>query len=898
MTVLWEASELLSAPWGSLVYYLLVLWALIAGLGMALGEWRRTRDEQAQRLVLALGGMILARAVYAIAALVSATGWIDGMVLLPPLERFADTVTVGLLAWALMPRPMRQTRTWDWVFGLNLFLSVAICVIFTVLWGQTLAGTLGGDYNTYWQATVWTVWQLGLLLLGSFAVIRGQGVGWGTFFLAMCFMFAGVLTQWVYPVGGISIPVWQRLANLVAYPLIAVAVYQEVIAGLHVRSRELRDISQASLDHIKSLLNLFEASQQTSSTLDLSTVLDKAARGIARVLDADQCAIVFPEEGDSGTMRLVAIYNPTRQGRGEAVTFPLEYQLTVQQAIRRRKPVLIEESDNVQLKVLFALLGSSGETGPLLVQPLLTERGTTGAIIAGNARSRRPFTANDIKLCQSLAGQVVVAVQNARLYRTAQDQIEDLKRTQAKERDQQQQTKVRLQELATLLATARTQNQALVARDVALRDARDSLEIQLASSRAEADALLERLAVLETDLTQTHANAEARSRWHKEELARVQEEWAANVQVPDTSQTMFQGMTAGLLLTDAQGVIQQANLAAQVFLDMGLEELEGRSLPELIAHEHWRQAVAAATGGEAVRLTMQTGASTLMCDLSPLPDPDASPGEMAGLAVVVQDISAEIEGYQERLDAVASLAEESRTSTTTIVNYTDLLLSDAVGSVGNAQRKFLTRIKAVAERLVQVTSELTRKANASEGWSRLQRQPIDVSELIESTVAGTHTQLENLGVTLELDLPDNLPVVKADPDYLRRALSNLLSNACLASSAGGQIQVQAAQATSFPQAQNLAVNGDGFVIVSVRDSGGGLSDEALNRVFDRSRPRHTPPGLGESGAGLALVKTLVEAQGGRLWVESERGVGTTFSFALPVNDAGGRPDRQAGAIAA
>lgn len=287
-----------------------------------------------------------------------------------------------------------------------------------------------------------------------------------------------------------------------------------------------------------------------------------------------------------------------------------------------------------------------------------------------------------------------------------------------------------------------------------------------------------------------------------------------------------------------------------------------------------------------------------MCDLSPLPDPDSSPGKMAGLVVVVQDISAGIEGYRERLDAVVSLAEESRTSITTIVNYTDLLLSDAVGSVGNAQRKFLMRIKAVAERLVQVTSELTRKANGNEGWNRLQRQSIDVSELIESTVAGSHAQLEDLGVTLELDLPDNLPVVKADPDYLRRALSNLLSNACLASSAGGQIQVQAAQTTSFPQTQHLAVNGDGFVIVSVKDSGGGLSDEALDRVFDRSRPRHTPPGLGESGAGLALVKTLVEAQGGRLWVESEKGVGTTFSFVLPVVDVGGRPDRQAGAIAA
>jgi signal transduction histidine kinase len=250
------------------------------------------------------------------------------------------------------------------------------------------------------------------------------------------------------------------------------------------------------------------------------------------------------------------------------------------------------------------------------------------------------------------------------------------------------------------------------------------------------------------------------------------------------------------------------------------------------------------------------------------------------------------------MDAIASLAEESRTSITTIVNYTDLLLSDAVGSVGNAQRKFLMRIKAVAERVAQTTGDLTHQATAGEGWSRFQRQPIDVSELIEATVAGSHDQLEDLGVTLELDLPDDLPVVEADPDYLRRALSNLLSNACLASSEGGQVQVQATQAASLPQAQHMAVNGDGFVIVSVRDSGGGLSDEALDQVFDRSRPRYTPPGLGESGAGLALVKTLVEAQGGRLWVESEQGVGTTFSFVLPVNDVGGYPDRQAGAIAA
>jgi two-component system phosphate regulon sensor histidine kinase PhoR len=837
--------------------------------------------------------MVLVRVIYIVTAL--ALGPEAGASVLPPLERFADTVSLGLLAWALMPRSGRKDRTWDWVLGVNLTLTVVVGAVFIVLWTQAQVGA--GTYNTHWQATVWSVWQLGLLILSGAAVARRRGEGWGAFFLAMCLMAVGLLLQWFFPVEG-NIPLWQRLANLVAYPLIAVAIYQEVVAGLEGRSSEFRNISQASMDQSKSLLNLFDAGKQTSSTLDLSTVLDNAARGIARVLDADQCAIVFPEEGDASTMRLVAIYNPTRQGRGEAVTFPLEYQLTVQQAIRRRKTIIIEESDNVQLKVLFALLGSSGETGPLLVQPLLTEKGSMGAIIAGNARSRRSFTAYDKKLSQSLSEQVVAAVLNARVYRAAINQIEKQKRVQAKDRDMLQQAKVRLQELGAVLAETRSENEELRSREEEAKEARDGLGLQLASSRAEADALLARLAVLETDLAQAHANAEAQSDWHRDELARLQEEWSANVQAPDTSQTVFQALTAGLLITDAQGVIQQANLAAQVLLEMGMEELQGRDLVELITHEHWRRAVETASDGEAVRLTMKAGPSTLMCELAPLPNPDASSGEVAGLVVVVQDVSTETEGQRERMDAIASLAEESRTSITTIVNYADLLLSDAVGSVGNAQRKFLMRIKAVAERVAEITGDLTHKATADEGWSRFQRQPIDVSELIEATIARSHDQLEDLGVTLELDLPDDLPVIDADPDYLRRALSNLLSNACLASSEGGQVQVQATQAASLPQAQHMAVNGDGFVIVSVRDSGGGLSDEALDQVFDRSRPRYTPPGLGESGAGLALVKTLVEAQGGRLWVESEKGVGTTFSFVLPVNDVGGRPDGRAGAIAA
>jgi signal transduction histidine kinase len=834
----------------------------------------------------AMGGLLLARAIYAIAILVTSLTSIEDQLLLPPLGRMVDTASIILLGWAFMPMPRRGSRTWDWVLGGSLALAVGVCLVFTILWGQASAGDAALNYNTYWQATVWAVWQLGLLVLAILGAVRSRGGGWGMFVSAMAVMTVGVLVQWFLPPQVPHLPVWQRLANLVAYPLVAVAIYQEMSVDVQERSRELEDISQASLDQIKSLLNLFDASQQTSSSLDLSTVLDNAVRGIARVLDADQCAIVFPEEGDSGTMRLVAIYNPTRQGRGEAVTFPLDYQLTVQQAIRRKKSIIVEESDNVQLKVLFALLGS-GETGPLLVQPLLADRESIGAIIAGNARSRRPFTHSEAKLCQSMAGQVAAAIQNARRYEAAQHQIQALNNAQIEERRTRQKIKLRIQELTDLLAEARTRNQELRSREEEIGRTRDLLEVQLVNSRAEAGVLSSRLAELESELAQTQADAGAVSTGQEGELVRLQSETEEAVRSAEVSQAALSGMTAGVLVTDADGVIQQANKAAETLLDLDVTDLRGRRLEEISPDGRWHEAVDAASGGETIRLTVQGGTSVLICDLAPMPADTMREGEIPGLVVVLQDISTGMGEQLDRLDAVASLVEELRAPTTTIINYTDLLLSESVGTLDSAPRKFLTRIKAVAERMVQTTDALAREVDASEQRPGPQRQEVDLGKLIALTVDGSHGQLEDRALTLKLDLPESLPAVQADPEHLQHVMFNLLSNACLASSEGGQILVQATQSPAPRDQAESTVNGDGFVVVSVADSGGGLSDEALERVFDRARPSQTPPGLGESGAGLALAKTLVEAQGGRLWVESENGVGTTFSFVLPVNDLEG-----------
>jgi signal transduction histidine kinase len=884
MPVLAEASEILSTSIGSIVYHLLLFWAVGLSLAMAWGERRRARHEQTQRLFVGMAGLALMRGIYVVAAFVVAGGWVDQVLLLPPLERFVDAASVGLLAWAFVPPSRAGSRTWNLALGSVLVLTLGAYVASTFLWAQMLAENPALSYNSTWQAMAWAGWQALLALVGVVAIVRSQCQSWGLLVVALLLMLLGSLSPWYLPIVVPHLPIWQRLANLVAYPLVAVAVYREIVSRLHVYSRDLQDLSQASLDQIKSLLYLFEASQQTASSLDLSTVLDNAVRGISRVLDADQCAMAFPEEGNSGRMRLVAIHNPSRQGRGEAVNFPLEYQLTVQQAIRRKKGIVVEESDNVQLKVLFALLGSA-ETGPLLVQPLLDDGEAIGAIIVGNARSHRPFSANEGKLCQSMAEQVVGAIQNARRHQRVQEQMQELSKAQAEEQQSLQQARAQIQELTQRLAEAGTETESLRQREGAAREARSALESQLVSSQTENEALSQQLVALETDLAQAQAHIEAQRDRRQQEVTQGEPEGRERIGADDSIQGLIQGLNAGILITDSAGAIEQSNAAAEALLDCSGEALWGLDLAAVFDDQRWRQAISTARGGEAVRLRMRMGMNALLCEVAPLPalglDGEAQPR----LVAILQDVSAEAEEQRGRLEAIASLAEELRTPVTTISSYTDLLLSETMGILGGTQRKFLLQVKAGAERIVQIAGKLTHEARTNEQWTGPQRQTVDVNKLIEAAIAGTLSQLEDRELRLTLEMQEDLPQIAADPAYLRRILDNLLSNACLASHVGGQVGIRTAQCSSPPADQDLELNGDEFVVVSITDSGGGLSEDALGRIFEVGRPSQALAGVGESGADLALVKTLVEAHGGRLWVETKKGTGTTFSFVLPVGNS-------------
>jgi signal transduction histidine kinase len=295
-------------------------------------------------------------------------------------------------------------------------------------------------------------------------------------------------------------------------------------------------------------------------------------------------------------------------------------------------------------------------------------------------------------------------------------------------------------------------------------------------------------------------------------------------------------------------------------------------------------------------VTLPTGVETLVCDVASVAGHEQEPGNGQRLVAVFQRMPAGGKDREPRLEALMSLAQEVQSPITTVNNYADLLLSESVGTLGDSQRKFLTRIKSNAERMKQMTDDLFSDTRKTKELVDPYTELLDMAKLIEATVAGSQSHLEDRELTLELCVDEDLPTIVADPEMLQRVLSNLLSNACLASTVGGRVQLRAVHAPTHPLAEGKPdADGEGYLVVSVTDSGGGLSEEALDRVFDQSRPSQTPPGLGESGAGLALAKIMMEAGGGHLWVQSQEGEGTSFSFAVPVGSAEQHVDPMSGA---
>jgi signal transduction histidine kinase len=211
-----------------------------------------------------------------------------------------------------------------------------------------------------------------------------------------------------------------------------------------------------------------------------------------------------------------------------------------------------------------------------------------------------------------------------------------------------------------------------------------------------------------------------------------------------------------------------------------------------------------------------------------------------------------------------------------VLGYTDLLLSESVGILGALQRNFLERVRNSTTRMNNLIDNLIQVAELDSAGYTLDPKPVDMSAVIDDAIGLIRPHLLEKETVLRVDMPPVLPQLHTDRDAIQQILFHLLQNADAATPAQGEITLRA-----FTQVQ--AELGE-FIMLQVSDSGGGIPEDELPRVFSRIYRAKNPviEGVGDSGVGLTIAETLTQALGGRIWVESEAGVGATFSVLLPL----------------
>ncbi|MEJ2211003.1 MAG: ATP-binding protein [Anaerolineae bacterium] len=252
--------------------------------------------------------------------------------------------------------------------------------------------------------------------------------------------------------------------------------------------------------------------------------------------------------------------------------------------------------------------------------------------------------------------------------------------------------------------------------------------------------------------------------------------------------------------------------------------------------------------------------------------PVGSRDELGRLSGTFNEMTARLRAARQmQTDFVANVSHELRTPLTAVKGTVETLRDGAVDDP-EVRDRFLETVEVETDRLIRLVNDLLLLSRADSEALNLERAPLDLGELARATARRLAYRAEAQGLALEVEVEPRLPPVLADADRVEQVLVNLLDNALKYSPRGGSIVV------------HVAPGADDMVTVSVRDEGIGIPAADLARIgerfyrADRARSR----AQGGSGLGLAIARALVEAHGGRLWLESEEGRGTTARFTLPV----------------
>ncbi|MCU0492287.1 MAG: ATP-binding protein [Chloroflexaceae bacterium] len=333
----------------------------------------------------------------------------------------------------------------------------------------------------------------------------------------------------------------------------------------------------------------------------------------------------------------------------------------------------------------------------------------------------------------------------------------------------------------------------------------------------------------------------------------------------------------GIIVCDDQGQIQLMNRATRRFLNLPdhtpppqrLSDMPLVRLTEGVPGFDTRWAQNLYSLGEVI---VRVSVSPVINDFQ----------QQLGFVCVLQNLTDEVAVDRAKNNFIGTISHELRTPLMVMRGTTDLLLRGLAGPLDEDQRVFVENLRQHAANMSNIINNVIDIAGLDSGTLTIELEPVQLQPVLEEAIWPLQSLIRSKGLSMHLDLPDDLPTLLADPRHLRTMLHHLVDNARRYTTEG-EITIRARSVGSMVQ-------------IDVCDTGRGIPSTLRDQLFTRfTRASGDSEGINSAergiGLGLAIVKQLAERQGGKVWLASSTENGSTFSFTLPTSDAAPHPEK-------
>ena len=330
----------------------------------------------------------------------------------------------------------------------------------------------------------------------------------------------------------------------------------------------------------------------------------------------------------------------------------------------------------------------------------------------------------------------------------------------------------------------------------------------------------------------------------------------------------------GLILVDSNNRILHINPAAERLLDLSQDSID-KDITELIHNDELIQIEQAPSKNEdanfvsEITLIHHDEKLVLRTIASPFLDEN---GQTLGTVYLFDDVTREKEIDQMKSDFISLVSHELRTPLTSIIGFVSFILDGKAGAINDRQRNSLARVQRQSKRLAALINDLLDISRIESGRIQMEQESISILEIVTQRLEEIRPQADEKSIQLALTAPESGPQILGDEARMGQVFTNLIGNAIKFTPNNGEVSVK--------------VEADGNLLhVEVIDTGPGIPPEERQKIFDKFYQLSdiSTRQQGGSGLGLSISKSIVEAHGGKLWIDDgNQGKGSNFQFVLPL----------------